>query len=198
MWDIQKKYLMSEQQIYSNYQQLFRAHYTDLCRYAYKYLRDKQQSEDVVQDCFIRFWEIKKEMSGEKHAVYYLTTSVKNKCITVLRNKIHVVSVESFPSLEADNDADPKENINAHELIKQALDLLPPKCGLVFKMSRIEKMTYKEIAAQLEISVKTVENQMGKAISILRQFASRHNVAYSTLIFYILLYASRGFDFFIV
>lgn len=168
--------MMSEVDLYCHYQKLFKKHYAVLCSYAYKYLQDKDESEDAVQDCFIRFWEIKKEMSVKKCALPYLFISVRNRCITVLRKRMIVVPAEEAMELRDDTEEDCLENIDIQELVQEALALLPPKCGIIFKMSRIEKNSYKEIADELNVSVKTVENQMGKAISILKEFAAKRNI----------------------
>ncbi|MBO9674199.1 MAG: RNA polymerase sigma-70 factor [Sphingobacteriaceae bacterium] len=174
--------MVEEQKLYKDFRKLFHDNYADLRKYAYKYLHNAEESSDAVQECFIRFWEIKKEISAEAHAINYLRVSVRNKCISILRKRTQLAAADGLVDIENEINPDPDSNLTAHELIEKALNQLPPKCGIVFKMSRIEKMSYKEIAQQLQISVKTVENQMGKAIVILKKFAKSNYIPYLILL----------------
>ena len=89
-------------------------------------------------------------------------------------------------------EEDPKESTDIQTLVDEALALLPPKCGAIFRMSRIDKLTYQQIANELGISVKTVENQMGKAIGIMREFARTHYIPFSILLAFIYFLGHRG------
>jgi RNA polymerase sigma-70 factor (family 1) len=156
------------------FKSLFEAEYPRLCRYAYTYMQDMQQAEDVVQDTFVKIWEQKRELIGAPNIRFYLVTAVRNNCISVLRKAKtqQLVFTEEAPEPEpepaftveiaAEEDTQVKR-------IADALNLLPPKCREIFLMIKLHGMSYKEAAATLELSVKTIENQMGKAIRILRE-----------------------------
>lgn len=169
------------------FESVFRLHYQHLCSYAYTLLKDKESSEDVVQELFIKVWEKQKTGLGADKLKFYLFTAVRNNCLTVLKNN-------NKNSMREIKEGDATEEItlqmddgitkpNSKALIAQALDQLPPKCKEVFLLSRLSQQTYKQIAETLGISVKTVENQMGKAIRLLKKFAKENGIYMAMLYF---------------
>ncbi|QNK64629.1 RNA polymerase sigma-70 factor [Pedobacter sp. PAMC26386] len=182
--------------LYSDFQKLFRLHHHTLCMHAYKYLADPDESQDAVQEVFVKFWEIKQDMVNDKNALYYLITAVRNNCISRLRKRVHTVSMEDEAVYnkitETPLEENQKENTDIQTLVDEALALLPPKCGAIFRMSRIDKLTYQQIADELGISIKTVENQMGKAIGIMREFARTHYIPFAILLSFIYFFGHRG------
>lgn len=174
---------MKESQAYTSFKKLFDKHYSELCSLAYNYLKDVEKSKDVVQEVYIKVWEKKQNLITEKNAHYYLFTSVKNNCIDILRKHKYTLSLSdevvanTLADDEIDNNHDESDkHITVQEFIQKALEELPPKCKIIFMMSRFDKMTYKQIAEKLNISVKTVENQMGKAIRIMREYIKKHKL----------------------
>ncbi len=158
------------------FKELFAAEYNNLCRYAVSYLQDSHWAEDVVQDTFVKFWEQKKELSHSAEAKFYLITAVRNNCITALRKQsnrgIQLTDNTPEPSPEPfiTNRQAIEDDNEQKQKIADALNQLPPKCKEVFLMVKLHGMSYKQAAESLEISIKTVENQMGKAIKMLRDF----------------------------
>lgn len=158
----------------------FKGHYQALCSYAFNFLKDDESSEDIVQDVFIKVWEQRKDLIGRDELKFYLFTAVRNNCLTYLKKHKKKFQVElrdedvfdeiSIRLDDADVDQEPKE------LIAKAMEQLPPKCREVFMLSRLSNQTYQQIADSLGLSVKTVENQMGKAIKILKVFAKENNI----------------------
>ncbi|MCX2681991.1 RNA polymerase sigma-70 factor [Galbibacter sp. EGI 63066] len=178
---------MGEQDIYITFKKLFEEHYTKLCSLAYNYLKDIDQSKDVVQEVYIKIWEKKKTVITEANAHYYFYTSVKNNCIDLLRKHKYTLSLDdkvvtekTSNNLAPDIDED-KSEVNTQEFVQRALDRLPPKCKTIFMMSRFDNMTYAQIADKLGLSVKTVENQMGKAIRIMREFIKENKIITTSL-----------------
>lgn len=167
---------------------MFRQHYQRLCSYANTFLKDEESSEDVVQEIFIKVWE-KNKMSIDANKIkFYLFTAVRNNCLTLLKknnkNRIHELK-EDDATYEIKIQLDPEEkDTDTKALISQAMEQLPPKCREVFMLSRLSGQTYKQIAETLGISVKTVENQMGKAIRLLRQFAKENGI-YMIMLYFI-------------
>jgi len=182
--------------LYSDFQKLFRMHHHTLCIHAYKYLADSDESQDAVQEVFVKFWEIKQDMVNDKNALYYLITAVRNNCISRLRKRVHTLSMEDeivYNKLtDTPSEEDTKQSTDIQALVDEAMALLPPKCGIIFRMSRIDKLTYQQIANELGISIKTVENQMGKAIGIMREFARTHYIPFSILLAFIYFLGHRG------
>lgn len=154
------------------YEQLFKMYYTPLVSFARNIIRDTDAAEDLVQEVFVKIWERKHTIEIKTSVKAYLYMAVKNHCL----NKLKTEQRNAFLNDEMADDVrvatnNTEEYSNTIELSKHidnALNLLPPKCAVIFKMSRFEDKTYKEIAESLELSVKTVENQMGKALSIMR------------------------------
>jgi RNA polymerase sigma-70 factor (family 1) len=151
---------------------LFRDCYKPLCAFAYGFLRSKEESEEIVQSVFIHFWEKKGEISIDLSLKSYLYRSVRNAALNRLKHEKvksqHVVFMKS----QGEMVSMAVENMAEQELqtrIREALNKLPEQCRIVFELSRFEELKYAEIAERLGISVKTVENQMGKALRIMRE-----------------------------
>jgi RNA polymerase sigma-70 factor (family 1) len=157
-----------------HFKQLFSELYQPLCNHAYKYLQDRDKSEDVVQELMIKIWETRKDLLSEKSLKYYLYIAVKNRCISILRKKIYMFDIDEMSADIAEEIPETNPLSDANQLIEQAFNGIPPKCLEIFKLSRIEKLSYKQIAEKLGISIKTVENQMGKAIKHIREFVKQH------------------------
>lgn len=158
------------------FKDLFDREYDNLCRYAMSFLEDSHLAEDVVQDTLVKFWEQRKDLIESKEAKYYLITATRNNCITALRKQAS--SGVRFTDTTPETDPEPfitgrqmREDADEQsKKIAEALNQLPPKCKEVFLMVKMHGMSYKQTAESLDISVKTVENQMGKAIKTLRDF----------------------------
>jgi RNA polymerase sigma-70 factor (ECF subfamily) len=151
---------------------LFRTYYTSLCRYAYSFLHDRDEAEEVVQQTFLGVWDRRQGLSIQTSIKAYLYTMVRNSCLNVIKHD----RVKQVHELHAKAQGEPVSN-NASELmiatelesrIYESMKALPEQCRLVFQLSRFEQLSYAEIATQLNISVKTVENQIGKALKIMR------------------------------
>lgn len=139
----------------------------------YRIVRDQATVEDLAQNVFIRFWEKRHSINITSSLGAYLNRMGINEALGYLRKNKRYEIEELTPQTRIANDTvDSSEQTYLYnELqnqVKQAIDKLPPRCRLVFQLSRYEELTYKEIAAKLDISVKTVENQMGKALKVLR------------------------------
>ncbi|WP_048504896.1 RNA polymerase sigma-70 factor [Chryseobacterium angstadtii] len=178
-----------------NFKALFYKYYQPLCNHAFKYLSDRDESEDVVQEVLIRFWELKKEIPNDQAMRNYLFAAVRNKSISMLRQKNNIrfvpIDEHNFESIEDTNKEHNGEDISL--LLEKAFEDLSPKCAEVFKLSRIGKLKYAEIAEHLGISIKTVENQMGKAIKHMRDFIDRNPLYFVLFMLYILYEYVGGF-----
>ncbi|RYZ49849.1 MAG: RNA polymerase sigma-70 factor [Sphingobacteriales bacterium] len=171
-----------------------------LCRYALTYLQDEHQAEDVVQETFIKIWEQKKDLIDSPNIKFYLITAVRNNCISFLRKQKtqQVIYTEDTP----EPDPEPYFTAKHHEQeaalkqqkIADALNQLPPKCREVFLMIKMHGMSYKQAAEALDISVKTIENQMGKAIKVLREYALLPSSMVYLILFIKKLFAVVGVD----
>ena len=155
------------------FEQVFRFHYQRLCNYACSILNDIDEAEEVVQQMFLNVWEKRITIEITSSLKSYLYRAVHNACL----NKLKQIKVRKLYADEHIQITEPvyehtSQTILKTELEKQihnAINKLPEQCRLVFKLSRFEEMKYAEIANHLDISVKTVENHMGKALKILRE-----------------------------
>jgi len=156
----------------SEFETLFNDHYSRLCSYAYNFLKEEEGSEEVVQEVFFKLWINRTDIQIQSSMESYLYRSVRNASLNLIK---HINIREKYKEHNqkeieyAENlDSDP---MNASELefkIRASIDMLPEQRRKIFMLSRYESLKYKEIAEQLGISVKTVENQMGKALQLLR------------------------------
>ncbi len=172
--------MTEKEKLYDQFKSIFNEYYQSLCNYAYSFIKEKQASEDIVQEIFLRVWEKRPDIITSDSVRFYLFTSVRNNSISFIENKkkYSVIPDSDRESIlatlaEEKQEDEPADNL---ALIKKGLSLLPPKCKDTFLLSRIGKLSYKEIANAMGISVKTVENQIGKAIKILRDFMKEQKV----------------------
>ena len=154
------------------FEQLFKLHFSFLCNFARQFVQDPDTAQEIVQKVFITLWEKREELNPNLSIKSYLFTSVRNRCLNHLRD--HKKYRSKVLDLEcADFDVATEErHFEADELklqIEAALNQLPDKCREVFEMSRFRQMKYKEIAEELDISQKTVEAHMRKAMQVLRE-----------------------------
>ncbi|HEU5148559.1 MAG TPA: RNA polymerase sigma-70 factor [Chryseosolibacter sp.] len=157
----------------THFEMLFKTYYQPLCHYAYTFLQDREGAEEIVQSTFLLVWEKRETLAIRTSVKPYLYAMVRNACLNVLKhNKIKQRHMgEEIAMAERSHDA-VTHTISSNELeqrIQLAMDELPEQCRIVFKLSRFEELKYSEIAEQLNISIKTVENHMGKALRIMRE-----------------------------
>lgn len=152
---------------------MFRKEFKNLVVFSLKYVKDIETARAIVQDCFIYIWEKRETMDEEKNLKSYITTMVYNRSLNYLRDhKKFDRNILEFEGLMDEKSQMADSGIMAKELkgeIQSAISILPEKCREVFLLSRQENMKYQQIADHLGISIKTVENQMGKALKILRE-----------------------------
>ncbi|WP_010664114.1 RNA polymerase sigma-70 factor [Marinilabilia salmonicolor] len=149
------------------FEELFRSWYGRLTLFAYKYLADRQEAENIVQMVFIKYWEKRKELNIES-LNSYLMTAVRNSCLNELKRRPHFYSVDEQYNLSDEQEEKAADDELMDDVLK-AVEEMPPRRREIFKMSRFDGFKYKEIATQLGISQKTVEVQMGKALKTLRE-----------------------------
>lgn len=154
------------------FEETFRKYYQSLCNYANSILKEMDEAEEVVQHLFLSIWEKRSDLEISISLKSYLYRAVHNHCL----NRIKHLKIREEYQQYATNFYDASyesvsQTVMKNELeqkIEEAIKKLPEQCQLIFRMSRFEELKYHEIAAQLDLSPKTVENQIGKALKILR------------------------------
>ncbi|MBO6518301.1 MAG: RNA polymerase sigma-70 factor [Bacteroidia bacterium] len=151
------------------FKQLYIQQFEALCRFANFYCGDPQLAQDTVQQVFLKLWETNRDITLLENPTSYLYTSVRNQVLNDQRRKQVVTALEnedaSVPHIA-------EQLLQGKELkrkIEYLIGQLPEKRQYIFRLSREDKKSYKEIATLLDISPKTVENQIGKALKFLKE-----------------------------
>lgn len=151
------------------FEMLFKERFSGLCNYANKLLLDRSSAEDALQQVFSKLWEKRSQITIDTSIKSYLYRATYNTCMNEIKRNQRLHSLESDDQVHDMQQADVRTRVNDLEKqVNLGLKQLPEKCRSIFVMSRYERMKYKEIAEMLEISIKTVENQMGKALKMMR------------------------------
>ena len=159
---------------------LFDNYYSYLCNIVLRVINDENFAEDIVQEMFMDIWKKRHELNIQMSLRAYLRRAAVNRSLNHLRKQKMKFedSEEATLSIETEIE-DGQASLEREELeqrIFQCIDALPSKCKIVFSLSRFEGMSYQEIADQLNISVKTVENQISKALKLLRKTVQSYMV----------------------
>ena len=155
-----------------SYEIIFRKYYKELYRFAFSYVRESVMAEEKAQEVFLFLWEKRKYIDIQTTLKTYLYSAIKNKCLNYLKLELPRQRSMADVSEVMLGVHDPHNNNHTNEKLKRyiqkAVDVLPKKCRRIFILSRYSGLTYKEIAEELNLSKKTVENQMGIALRKLR------------------------------
>ncbi len=153
---------------------IFKTHYQTLCAYSNRLVMSRQLAEEIVDDVFSNLWKNRKKIRINNSFQAYLVRSVRNRSLDCLRRLKH----EKKKSLLEHAETIPcRQSIayesmmldELHDRIHAAVSILPSQCRLIFQMSREEDLKYKDIAKKLNISIKTVDTQIGRALKHIRR-----------------------------
>lgn len=158
---------------------IFDRHYPLLLTDIYRILPDKDAGKDLAQEVFVDLWRKHTELDIHTSLRAYLRRAAINKTLNYIKTQKRFVFEDSETwADEADaseHEIDRKtEQESLEASLHRAIDNLPEKCRIVFSLSRFEKLSHREIAEQLNISVKTIENQITKALKTLREALTNH------------------------
>ena len=156
----------------SAFEMLFKTYYKPLCNYSYSFLNDRDEAEEVVQSTFITVWDKRQSIEIQTSIKSYLFRMVRNASLNVIKHsKVKQAHAKHEMAGGEPLHEEVTQSVISSELEKriiEAMKTLPEQCRLVFQLSRFEELKYSEIAEQLNISVKTIENHMGKALKMMR------------------------------
>jgi len=161
----------------SAYEKVYNEFFGVMYHLCLRYINDRKVSEEIVQDTFMKLWEIRDTLNDQVNLRNFLYTITKNNCLNYLRNqKIALKHRENIKYLEMQFNYEALEKLGNYirfeELrnkIDEAIAGLPPDIRDTFLLSRFEDLQYKEIALKQGISIKTVEARISKALHILRE-----------------------------
>lgn len=151
---------------------IFDTYFTALCRFMYLYLGNTQEAEDIASDILASIWENRKKLEIRLTFKAYLFQAAKNRCLNAIRDRKATVSLDDINGQDTPqvNVTDSLETEELNHLIQEAILSLSDKCREVFLKSRTNNLTNQEIAESMDISVKTVEAQITKALKQIRKF----------------------------
>lgn len=154
------------------FEEVFKSHFKSLHSYAYTIVKDDIMAEEMVQNVFCKLWEKTGKIQIQQSITAYLYKAVYHESINYLRHEkvkaAHQSYTKHHSNQTTENTSKKVMMRDLEERLAKALQDLPEKCRTVFQMSRFDELKYQEIADRLNISIKTVENQMGKALRLLR------------------------------
>lgn len=163
----------------ARFEELFKGLFKPLCAFAIKFTGDVDSAKNLVHEVFIQVWEKFDSLPPETNFKSYCYTAVRNKCLNHIRDKKKFVILQDAADHEPQVTNTTLETAELQQKIEAAIAALPEKCRTVFELNRIEGLKYSEIADKMNISIKTVEAQMSKALSVMRE----HLREFLTLVF---------------
>jgi len=178
------------------FKEVFNFYVKKVYHFVFGYVKEATQAEDITQNLFIKIWEKKAEINLQKSFDGWIYTIAHRLVIDYFRQ--HKIKYHSNSSTEFENDLivsslSSDELLNRHQLeslYEQALQILPPKRKEIFLLSRHEGFSNKKIATHLNLSIKTVENQMTAALSSLREFFANSDIGASA--FFLIFFFHNG------
>jgi RNA polymerase sigma-70 factor (family 1) len=155
------------------FEKIFKDYYERLCNYANTMMNDMDEAEEMVQSTFLTLWEKRENIDIHTSVKSYLYQAVHNQSLNRIKHyqvrRAHNEHLKYHSDVLTDDSSQHVLGEELEQQINAAIESLPPQCQTVFRLSRFENLTYAEISEQLNISVKTIENHMGKALRILRE-----------------------------
>ncbi|MDZ7723261.1 MAG: RNA polymerase sigma-70 factor [candidate division KSB1 bacterium] len=154
------------------FERCYRYYCQKLIEFACYYVKDIYSAENIVQDVFLNLWQNRDKIDPSSNLKSYIYKATKNRALKVIRKqnteqKYRNVQEERIIYAEFSDAKVLEKELDLQ--LNNAIDGLPEKCRIIFCMNRYNHLTYREIASVLDISVKTVETQMGRALKILRR-----------------------------
>jgi len=152
---------------------LFKKHYNDLCRYAYKYVQDQDEIEEIVQHCFVKLWENREKAESIILFKPYLYRSVQNACINKLQHEKVKAEYRSAAAYELKmlytSESDSLQQAELADAIRKEVEKLPKKNREVFKLRFFNGLNTKEVCDKLGVNERTVESHVRNAFKMLRK-----------------------------
>ena len=154
------------------FEELFRAHFADMCNMAYGIVKDRDQAHDVAQQVFVHLWDKRETVEIQGNVRAYLQRSVINTSLNFIEKHRRIQYEDEYTQQQQDSaiQGDTSDFLQGEMegIVNNAISRLPEKCQLVFSLSRFQEMSNQEIADNLQISIKAVEKHITRALSELR------------------------------
>lgn len=158
-----------KQDDYSSFNLLFFKHYASLCSFVTTIVADSTNAEDIVQDLFIKLWSDRKKIVVYKDTKHYLFRAAKNSALNFLRTeKNRKKAINRLEDADFPQETEDLAQEDFLQKLEQCIEQLPERSKEVLLLSRFEKLKHKEIAERLDISIKTIKNQLWKSLKYLK------------------------------
>ncbi len=160
---------------------LFNTWYKDLIFYAATIIPDRMQCEDIVQTIFTEIWDERKSLSITTSLKGYLLRMVRNRCLDEIKHKEVIRNFEEKQKIALAEEIYIDDYILYSDLadsIKKGLQLLPPVVREAFELNRFAGLTYSEIAVKQQISLRSVEVRIGKALHFLKEYLKEYLIVF--------------------
>lgn len=149
------------------FKELYDYFYAPLLQLALAIVHNREMAEEIVADVFIAVWKKKKNLPQVSNLKWYLYSATRNIALNYLRKYAHKKTLHLDEAYLPEYEVNPEAQLISNEMmrhINMAISELPPQCRLIFKLVKEDGLKYREVAALLDISIKTVENQVGIAL----------------------------------
>lgn len=164
----------------SNFEEVFKTYFGPLCNYVNSYIKDWENSREIVQGTFLKIWENKDSIQINTSVKSYLYSSVRNRMIDYIRSNKKLDEYKNTIDVDAvTEDIEEMNSFLIREEILRSLDKLKPKMRKIFSLSKIEGLTYNEIAAYMNISKRAVEDNVAKALRLLKEDLEGNEVIFT-------------------
>ncbi len=164
----------------SNFEEVFKTYFGPLCNYVNSYIKDWESSREIVQGTFMKIWENKDTIQISTSAKSYLYSAVRNRMIDMIRSNKKLDEYKNLVNVdEVEENIDHMNSFVVREEILRSMDKLKPKMRKIFSLSKIEGLTYNEIAAYLNISKRAVEDNVAKALKLLKEDLQGNEILFS-------------------
>ena len=172
------------------FRQIFDRHYPLLLSDIYRLIPDEGTCKDLAQELFVELWNKREQLDIHTSLRAYLRRAAVNKALNYIKatRRVQLDDAEDLGHLPDLSESDVQKRQHQDTLedaLHTAIDALPEKCRLVFNLSRFEQLSHREIAEKLGISVKTIENQITKAMKMLRDAMKNHSEMSSVVILWL-------------
>ena len=163
------------------FEQFFKEFYTPLLSYANRFIEDKQDAEEIIQDLFFKLWDKRTKLEITSSLTSYLFRAVRNNCLQAIKHQKNKTKYQAYIKNQSKDykESEPLESLQYSELNEKVISILselPDRCQEIFKLNRFQGFKYKEIAVKLSISIKTVEANMSKALKHFRISLEEYSV----------------------
>ena len=173
------KYQIAAYEDQSAYKSLFFLLFPSLQNFAFSIVKSRVLAEEIASDMLLEVWVRRQKLAEIDNLKLYLFVSVKNASVARLRqeNKLSKFSIDDLHVEFISEYGDPGQSAELHELehtIARAVKELPPSCQLIYKLAKEDRLKYKEISQLLDLSVKTIDNQLAIALKRIAEAISAH------------------------